>query len=177
MHLKSEQSITLQIEGEKTMSGSCKTTTAGWREWVELPDIGVPRMVAKIDTGTEASILYTSFIEHCRRDNNLWVRFCVNFLAEDEQARVVCQAPVKRVETIQSSENHNESVFVIEATINIGNLQTQQDIVLKNQNGKKYIMHLGRSALQDLNILIDPNSSYVLNNQGEQTLNPVSVSV
>lgn len=158
------------------MSDSCHTTTAGWREWVELPDIGVPKVAAKIDTATEASVLYTSFVEHCRRDNDLWVRFCVNFLAGEEQTRVVCQAPVKRTETIQSSENHNESLFVIEATITLGNLQTQQDIVIKNQNGKKHIMHLGRKVLQDLNIQVDPKSSFLLKNSEKQTLNRVSAS-
>ena len=147
------------------MSASSQINTAGWREWVELPDIGVPKIAAKIDTGTDASILHTSFIEHCCRDNDLWVRFCVNFSAGDKQSRVVCQAPVKRTEALQSTENPNESFFVIEATINVGNLQTPQDIILKKQNDKKYSMHLGRNALQDLNVLVDPNCSFLLSNQ------------
>ncbi len=152
------------------MNASYQATTAGWRELVELPDIGVPCIEAKIDTATDISILHTSFIEHYRRENDLWVRFCINPLTDKECTRVVCQAPVKRTEILQSTENHDESFFVIEATIKIGKLHTQQDIVLKYESGKQHAMRLGRNALQALNIKVDPNRSFVLSNHQNEYL-------
>lgn len=150
------------------MNDSDQPTITGWREWISLPDIGVPNIQAKIDTGSETSILHTPFIEHYRRDNELWVRFCLNPFGDEECSRVVCQAPVKTTKTIQASENHNEPFFVIETLIKIGGLQTHQDIVLKNQKDKEYMMHLGRNVLQALNIQVDPNCSYELGDYSEE---------
>ena len=61
-----------------------QVTTLAWRGMVELPDIGVPNIEAKIDTATDVSVLHTSFIEHYRRESVLWVRFCVNPFADNE---------------------------------------------------------------------------------------------
>lgn len=138
-----------------------QVNVAGWREWVALPDIGIPSIEAKIDTGSKISTLHASFIEHYRRDGELWVRFGVNPLPDEEGKRLVCQAPVKRTEIIHVSDSCEDSLFMIEATLNVGTLQTPLDLVLKSQGNMKYMLHLGRNALQDLNIHVDPKSSYL----------------
>lgn len=166
MHLQNVSENSTDKKATSTQEGDVmeeprQAAVAGWRECVALPNIGVPGVDTKIDTGTSTCVLYTSFIEHYRRDNELWVRFCVNPLVEEKGFRVVCQAPVKSTQVLETSDNQNESLFVIETDIEIGGLRTRQDIILKAQQGKKYMMHLGRSALQSLNIMIDPNSSYL----------------
>ena len=134
---------------------------SGWREWLALPDIGIPGIEAKIDTGTKMSTLHTSFLEHYRRGGELWVRFGVNPFAQREDVRFVCQAPVKSTKNVNLAENQEETLFVIESTAKMGEMQTTLDLVLKNQSDMKFVMHLGRSALQDMNVHVDPNSSYL----------------
>ncbi len=67
-----------------------QVNVAGWREWVALPDIGIPSIEAKIDTGTKISTLHTSFLQHYRRDGELWVRFGVNPLPDEDGKRLFC---------------------------------------------------------------------------------------
>ncbi|NIQ01970.1 MAG: ATP-dependent zinc protease, partial [Nitrospinaceae bacterium] len=55
---------------------------SGWKEWLALPEIGIPGIEASIDTSSEVSTLQASFVEHYRRDGELWVRFGVNPLSQ-----------------------------------------------------------------------------------------------
>ncbi|PLX99639.1 MAG: ATP-dependent zinc protease [Desulfuromonas sp.] len=138
------------------------TTVSGWREWLRLPDIGIPGLVAIIDTGSESSTLQTSFIEHYRQGGDLWVRFGVNPLPHRDEVRIVSQAPVKKHIALQNSEHHDENLFVIESTVTLGAKSIVTEVVLNPSQNEPFSFHLGRNALQGFGYLIDPTKEHQL---------------
>ena len=55
-----------------------ETLTFGWEEWVALPDLGLPAVKAKIDTGARTSALHAHDIETFGSKAKPKVRFNVH---------------------------------------------------------------------------------------------------
>lgn len=148
-------------------NNSQQTGTCGWREWLALPDIDIPGIEANIDTGSESSTLYTSFIEHYRRDGELWVRFGVNPLPQRDEIRIVCQAPVISQQTIPVSEWKKETLFVIESSVRLGQSEVTTELVLNRRQDDSFSLQLGRNALKGLELLVDARQSYLFGEPDE----------
>ena len=65
----------------------------GWKEWVELPQLGIPPIKAKIDTGAKTSSLHAENIESFSKDGDAYVRFSTNFGIENSKS-ITCECPV-----------------------------------------------------------------------------------
>ena len=89
----------------------------GWREWVGLPDLGIRRVKAKIDTGARSSSLHAFDAKTFVRGGKTVVRFRVHPIQRDSKTAVRCEAEVAGFRLVRSSTGHAQRRAVIVTTI------------------------------------------------------------
>jgi len=133
--------------------------TLGWREWVSLPDLGLPGVKAKIDSGARTSALHATEIQYIQKRGVRWVRFTVHPLQRKSQPSVRCEAKVIEVRHVKSSVGHSTERPVIETTMVIDGRSETIELTLINRDVMGFRMLVGRQAIRN-QYLIDPGHSY-----------------
>jgi len=132
----------------------------GWREWVSLPDLGIPAIKAKLDTGARTSSLHAFMIEPFRSDGRLKVRFGIHPLQRREDVEIISTAEVIDRRYVIDSGGHRELRYVIQTPIHIGQRSWDIEVSLTNRDIMRFRMLLGRTAMQK-RLLVDPQGSYL----------------
>jgi hypothetical protein len=134
----------------------------GLREWINLPDLGMIGLRAKIDTGASTSCLHASDIQPFDRDGQPWVRFTAH-LGTLVQRRHRCEAQLVSVKTIKSSNGHSQSRYVIRTSVTLGERQWPVEFTLTCRKTMRYRVLLGSRALIAGQLLVNPALTYVQN--------------
>lgn len=132
----------------------------GLREWINLPELGMVGLRAKIDTGASTSTLHASDIQPFQRDGVAWVRFTAHF-GTQVQRRHRCEAPLVTVKTIKSSNGQAQSRYVIRTLLTLGDRQWQVEFTLACRKTMRYRVLLGSKALVDGQLVVNPALTYV----------------
>ena len=132
----------------------------GWEEWVSLPDLGLPAIKAKIDTGAQTSALHAIAVEAFGSEDNPQVRFVMHPDPEDPTVEVVCSAKVIGRRSVVSSNGVAESRYVIETPMKIGERIETVAITLTNRETMGYRMLIGRAAISD-DMSVRPTESFI----------------
>lgn len=126
----------------------------GWEEWVSLPKLNLPALIAKTDTGADTSALHAFNIQTFGKNNQM-VRFGINPIDSDERFSIFCSAKIIDQRNITSSNGIAELRYVIETDLIIGDVKKKIPITLTNRENMKYKMIIGRSALDGFQISVD----------------------
>ena len=127
----------------------------GRDEWCALPDLHIPAIKAKIDTGAKTSALHAFNIHVLKRHHKKIIHFDIHPLQSDVSTLVSCIAPLADERHIMSSSGHIEHRYVILTTLQIASQAWEVEISLSNRDPLRYRMLLGREALVN-RVLIDP---------------------
>lgn len=131
----------------------------GWREWLELPELGIAQIKAKVDTGARSSSLHALDLEDFRRDQAPWVRFVVHPDQRSTEHRVVVEAELLEHRLVRSSDGTSSRRPVILTPVHMAGAIWTIELTLADRIDMGFRMLLGREALRG-RFLVDPDQSY-----------------
>jgi len=143
------------------------TEVLGWREWVSLPDLGIDKIKAKVDTGARTSTLHAFDVRLEELGDKKIVHFKIHPKQRDLNSVVECSAPLLDEREVRDSGGHSEYRYVIESRIKIGSTLLTAEITLTNRDSMGFRMLLGRTAMKGL-YLVDPGNSYLLGKRSKK---------
>ncbi|ACT59703.1 30S ribosomal protein S6--L-glutamate ligase [Hirschia baltica] len=121
----------------------------GWEEWLSLPDLGLPAIRAKVDTGAKTSALHATALEPFGPIDKPQIRFTLRPNPDDPDLEVVCAAPVVDRREVTSSNGETELRYVIFTTVQFGSEKWPIQVTLTNRETMAYRMLFGRTSVTE----------------------------
>ncbi len=138
----------------------------GWREWVSLPDLGIDRIKAKVDTGARTSALHAFEISEFKTRGRHWLKFKMHPLQRDSETVIECEADVVDRRFVRDSGGHRELRWVIRTGVVVGTHRWLAEFTLTPRDNMLFRMLLGRTAIAG-RAIVDPGRSYLANKKAE----------
>ena len=132
----------------------------GWRETVALPQLGISKIKAKIDTGARTSALHAFQIRMSDRKGKKIVHFQVHPFQRDSKTTIIAEAELLEYREVKNSGGAAQLRPVILTEVELGREKWKIELTLTNRDLMGFRMLLGRQAVRS-KFLVDPGKSFI----------------
>lgn len=137
----------------------------GWKEQVALPDWGIARLRAKLDTGARSSALHVEDVAeigtHEQDGQTLPVlRFHILVGSRDDPDRREIDAPAHGFKVVRDTGAKAERRPVVRTRLVCGPLDLTTDVTITDRSGMNFRMLIGRLTMEG-RCLVDPANGYL----------------
>ena len=147
----------------------------GSEEWCSFPELGIPAIKARVDSGAKTSALHAINIAPFIKDGINWVKFDINPIQNNLKTVIHCEALLIDKRVVKSSSGFREQRYVIQSNIKIGSDLWAIEMTLTNRDSMGFRMLLGREAMSG-RILVDPEQKYLLGQNTTENLKDLYVN-
>jgi ribosomal protein S6--L-glutamate ligase len=141
----------------------------GSEEWCSFPELGIPVIKARVDSGAKTSALHAINIAPFTKNDTNWVKFDINPIQNNVRTIIHCEAPLIDKRIVKSSSGFREQRYVIQTTLKLGSETWTIEMTLTNRDSMGFRMLLGREAMIG-RVIVDPEKQYLLEAPSEELL-------
>lgn len=125
-----------------------------------LPQLGIPEIKAKVDTGADNSSLHAFAIEHFERNGLHYVRFEVHPRQRRRKPNFTCEAEVVAEKRVKNPGGSVEVRPVIRTMLIVAGTEFEAKVNLAPRDAMTFRMLLGRRTIRG-RFMVDPGRSYL----------------
>ena len=141
----------------------------GCEEWCVFPELGIPAVKARVDSGAKTSSIHAFNIQKFRKDGKNWVSFEIHPLQNNRRTVLRCVRPIIDKRTIKSSSGITERRYVVETLVRMADQEWKIELTLANRDSMGYRMLLGREAMKN-RMLVDPAAAFCMGDKESSLL-------
>lgn len=149
------------------MSGSAEARARtgvpiGWKEYVALPELGVPRLKAKVDTGARTSALHVASIRTVEVLGDGEAELEITLAPDRHRPEHLVRARVRQLARIRVTDSggHRSLRPLIETTLVLGPVTKRIRVTLADRTTMLFRMILGRKTLEG-DFVVDVAAKYL----------------
>ncbi len=133
----------------------------GWRERVELPQLGIHRLRVKVDSGARSSCLHVEDQWRFVEAGAPWVGFRLR-TGRPDGGMIEAASPLLDERVVTDSGGHRGLRPFIRTRLVLAGVTRDIDINLTDRRRMRFAMLLGRTAMQGA-FMVDPSRSWLHN--------------